>query len=1145
MSHEEPHVARRSASQGSLGGTHANSTRAILDISTTAHHPVPYFKPLRSIREHGHTFLDPAASADGMLRKTTETGDIGLFSIKTGRPTALRPRASLGDLRQPHRQFSRSSDRPPGHDDRKRLPSYRDSTSEIISMYGSDNQSSSKSASGTLSPPWDDYGQRSYSMTTCGSKSYTLPRSNDLRLALDCHPGAQRPRSPFPYPTRLPRPGIRPSSPALTENGVIDYSKMVEIERIPQRTCHHPHKTLFPFKTTRDQPGPLSLRYGMNQSIGLLPDNHDAGRPFPTPMPRRPPLPWGLSLRDRLGSTSSEQSLRTLSLSSTSGGYNGAPQQVRRLQAIEKKPPIFYDYSEDFEDAVDPPPDFPIANPKPTRVSKSYCPIITDAECDAESESADEEVGHIVEYLRRVTMIDSAGVQDGGDTGASLERDQALSQLNQEKSNAQIPSFNSIPKPMTPSPFLPQSDYALESSDLSTATLEDHEDAVEQSQRIGLDHVAESINNGLLSEASTVESPLDPETPSFGIRTFLPKAGCYDDEHHSCPDLQKNLDVTHGRRLLDGILEQRMDLTELTEPVVLRPELTSSASAVLPERHRSGRRDSQFYSLSSGLSDLASFVKYVDKHMQAIDPDNAEPHGTPVSGSILESDSNHVRYCKPTVQETNAPPRTSSLAHRRRSYVGCKVNTPLPIDELERYQVVSTRSGPTLVPQPISPARMLRVKNSIPKLMKALPPLPGYSPASESPFNPTIVPVEFEPFEFSRLTDARSTLIEPFGSESHGRQTPESYDPFSFDRGVRKRRLKLKQATPLQPEKTRRLRPVNCAHADVTPLLTSERKSATTGGEYSTAPVKRRLPNKASRPTLGQMASEDSGTVKRRPGFDKSSAVSDLASSEPLDLFSTSRILELAVPRARHCPSNSLCSSYKKHGPVLRVNAPPATDEGRGVSLDTHLNALNSPRVTTEVAAEDEMQSFFSDSLIRPHQGLRRKLSNLKSRLIDSRHQQFSRLINNVVPEDTFNMAKPSIEAGAPNSMTPNGRDENMEFGFENPALSDPNMILYNVIIIAIATCLPLVFSGSGLDHEETQLLDELTSYNAPEEIISDVLQYTRCVKDKMDQHYSEDLIAEECNINQVTSARERWSSEIRYVDPIPPLDPDARISPA
>lgn len=237
MSREQPHVARRSASHGALASSYAAQTRT----SSDSGHGLPVFKPLRSIREHGQTFLDPAASADGMLRKTTETGNIGIFSMYAGRHKPLRPRVSLGDLHQPSRPLSRTGDRHTGHDDRRKLPSYRDSTSEIISMYGSENQSSSKSVSGTLSPPWDDNGQqRSYSMTTCGSKSHSIPKTYGGHHAQDFNARIQRPRSPYPYPTRLPRPGVRPSSPALTENGVVDYSRMVEIDRLPE-VCPSAH----------------------------------------------------------------------------------------------------------------------------------------------------------------------------------------------------------------------------------------------------------------------------------------------------------------------------------------------------------------------------------------------------------------------------------------------------------------------------------------------------------------------------------------------------------------------------------------------------------------------------------------------------------------------------------------------------------------------------------------------------------------------------------------------------------------------------------------------------------------------------------------------------------------------------------------
>lgn len=228
---------RRSASHGALSSSYSAQGHA----SSDSGHQMPSFRPLRSIREHTHTFLDPAASVDGMLRKTTETGNIGIFSINTTRPhqhlypnpNSLRARASLNDLRlrPPLRSFSTSNDGHTGHDDRRHLPSYRDSTSEIISMYGSENHSN-KSLSSSLTTPCDEIGQRSYSMTTCGSRGYFMPRSNGLHQSQESQGSGQRPRSPYPYPTRLPRPGIRPSSPALTENGDIDYRRMVAINRV-------------------------------------------------------------------------------------------------------------------------------------------------------------------------------------------------------------------------------------------------------------------------------------------------------------------------------------------------------------------------------------------------------------------------------------------------------------------------------------------------------------------------------------------------------------------------------------------------------------------------------------------------------------------------------------------------------------------------------------------------------------------------------------------------------------------------------------------------------------------------------------------------------------------------------------------------
>jgi hypothetical protein len=176
---------------------------------------------------------------EGMLKTTTETGDIGMFSIKPYRvPQSLStPRGIGASYSDNEMQKSRQTFQPfgvPNVDDRRRLPSYtRDTTSEVISMYETASQ---KSASRVFDDP--DY--RSYSMTQTSYSAYTLSNHRSyasLRSQQDSNGLLQRPRSPFAYPTRLKRPGFRPSSPALTDGGVVDYNRRPEIDRTPYVSC--------------------------------------------------------------------------------------------------------------------------------------------------------------------------------------------------------------------------------------------------------------------------------------------------------------------------------------------------------------------------------------------------------------------------------------------------------------------------------------------------------------------------------------------------------------------------------------------------------------------------------------------------------------------------------------------------------------------------------------------------------------------------------------------------------------------------------------------------------------------------------------------------------------------------------------------
>jgi hypothetical protein len=222
----------RSISQTSLHSSYQAHER-LSDISRLRP-PSQLRRPYQSLNETSALLRSPGP-LESMLKTTTETGDIGIFSIKPSTPSIghrhpRRPRPEVRVQKRPSRSHPKGFQDGPGRDDRKSLPSYRDTTSEIISLYGS---SAHPSLSRSLSPSSED-GYHSHSLTTCSSRRIPSFKSSGTFQSLPSTSGLQRPRSPFPYPTRLRRPGVRPASPAMSDNGVIDYSRMVGIDRVSQ-----------------------------------------------------------------------------------------------------------------------------------------------------------------------------------------------------------------------------------------------------------------------------------------------------------------------------------------------------------------------------------------------------------------------------------------------------------------------------------------------------------------------------------------------------------------------------------------------------------------------------------------------------------------------------------------------------------------------------------------------------------------------------------------------------------------------------------------------------------------------------------------------------------------------------------------------
>lgn len=161
----------------------------------------------------------------GMLKTSTETGDIGQFSIKPPRvphhPAALpspRGRVAMNNVKVfPEHQMEHYQNFHPITDDRRRLPSYSlapGAASDTVSLC-------SQMSTPSSCRPFKDVEYRASSMTASSYSPFGISNNHNSYASLRSQPEiiTQRPRSPYLYPARLKRPGFRPSSPLLSDGG--------------------------------------------------------------------------------------------------------------------------------------------------------------------------------------------------------------------------------------------------------------------------------------------------------------------------------------------------------------------------------------------------------------------------------------------------------------------------------------------------------------------------------------------------------------------------------------------------------------------------------------------------------------------------------------------------------------------------------------------------------------------------------------------------------------------------------------------------------------------------------------------------------------------------------------------------------------
>jgi len=277
------------------------------------------------------------SSIQSMLKNTTETGDVGLFSIKparvpsiiyrtpkspsTAQSIPIKKRHVAGRLHE-HRDGSQLS----------RHPSSANAPVEATSCRNHNQRSYRDARSGTTG---DEEDERSYSMT----QSSITRRSFSHRpspTALQFHNQedfrGMRPRSPFAYPARLKRPGYRPSSPALSDYHSLGLSTYMG----PSRAASF--RTASPLSIYTPQRAPSTWQQNFNRSDPML--------RYYTPIPRHenyaetlPPLAPAPLSRLPNGLTPARSS---------------TPMQLSDVSASRRPSlspsPVFYDYTESFDE---------------------------------------------------------------------------------------------------------------------------------------------------------------------------------------------------------------------------------------------------------------------------------------------------------------------------------------------------------------------------------------------------------------------------------------------------------------------------------------------------------------------------------------------------------------------------------------------------------------------------------------------------------------------------------------------------------------------------------------------------------------------------------------------------------------------------
>lgn len=376
-------------------------------------------------------FMPTPSSIQSMLKNTTEVGDIGQLAFQSRRPNKSRVRNKApprvqqtppprppGSIPSSDRKHGTAFTKPPErgipHGAMRPQPSTISGASSIYSMYRNRSETSFRSQSrapsrgpsrgpshGSEGVDEESYFTIQHSSSDRTFASLPVPPNFQLRSQAELH--NIRPKSPFAYPTRLKRPGYRPSSPALNE-----------AYRSAARTPYGFQPATANYAPSFRTVSPLS-GYSARDSPTVWEQGQDRSDPMLSSQQLSPKEKYGNGQYRRIDQF---RAYRNTPVSMAPEMYPSIDYVSTADASVQ---PLFYDYSEDFQQESlyhlsDSIPVFNDASTKPERRSRSYYELGTGIEGYVQPYVAELQ-GDIPSSRRNSAMGPQIGNTDAGIAG--------------------------------------------------------------------------------------------------------------------------------------------------------------------------------------------------------------------------------------------------------------------------------------------------------------------------------------------------------------------------------------------------------------------------------------------------------------------------------------------------------------------------------------------------------------------------------------------------------------------------------------------------------------------------------------------------------------------------------------------------------